>query len=341
MKKHISYPDTKDFKTAIHNVTHMARYRGLDETGQCIYEDCSLPTITFKGTVKLHGTNSGVCFNEQAGIWFQSREDIITPQHDNAGFAFFASTHADAFMKIIRQVAINNNLDLNEYTISVFGEWAGKGIQKGVAMCELEKAFYLFGVKISKPQDTTFTAYWVDSVKYSDIENRIYNVDQFQTYTIDIDFNNPREAADKMAEITLGVEQECPTGKAFGISGVGEGVVWRADYMGTTIKFKVKGQKHSVIKSKQIVEIDPVKLNNITEFVDRTVTENRVEQAIQITCKKPLEKSMIGPYLKWIVNDIIKEDGHVLAENELEPKDVTKALSARARDMFNSLYEEL
>jgi len=339
MKKHISFPDIKDFKTALNNITHMTRFRGLDESGKCIYDDTPLPTITFKGTVKLHGTNAGVCFNEESGIWFQSREDIITVQNDNAGFAFFASTHSDAFMKIIRQVSEDNAIDLNVYTVSVYGEWAGKEIQKGVAICELDKAFYLFGVKISKPQDEDFRAYWVDSTKYIDIDNRIYNVDQFPTYTLNIDFDKPNIAAEKLTEITMAVEAECPTGKALGVSGIGEGVVWRGEYKGTTIRFKVKGPKHSVVKVKKVVEVDPVKLANITEFVDRTVTENRVEQAIQMTCSEPLDKSMLGPFLKWLVNDIIKEESHVLSENGLEPKDVTNYLSTRGREMFIRIYE--
>jgi hypothetical protein len=213
------------------------------------------------------------------------------------------------------------------------------GIQKGVAMCELDKAFYLFGVKISKPQDEDFRAYWVDSTKYIDIDNRIYNVDQFPTYTMDIDFDKPNIAAEKLTDITMAVEAECPIGKALGVSGIGEGVVWRGEYKGTVIRFKVKGPKNSVVKAKKVVEVDPVKLANITEFVDRTVTENRVEQAIQMTCSEPLDKSMLGPFLKWLVNDIIKEESHVLSENGLEPKDVTNYLSTRGREMFIRIYE--
>jgi len=341
-KKFISFPKIKDYKTAVQNITHAARYEGFDEEKQeVIYNTDPLPTITFTGTVKLHGTNAGVCYNNQEGFWYQSRENIITPQKDNAGFAFFTDTNKDVFKAIIEQIAIDNNISLDEFTVSVYGEWAGGSIQKGVALNELEKQFYIFGVKISKPQDPEFTSYWVDSTKYASKENKIFNVDQFTTYTMEIDFNQHKEIVNDLITITEAVEAECPTCKAFGVSGVGEGVVWRAEYKGIVYRFKVKGAKHSNNKVKKLVEVDPVKLASVNEFVDYTVTENRVDQGIQIIFGDGfIEKKKTGDFLKWIVNDIIEEEGHTLAENGLEPKDVTKSLSNKARIMLFKRYED-
>ena len=79
MKKMIKYPSIEQFRTVVSNVNRRYNFVGLDENGEAIY-DPSLPkpTLTFKGTVKLHGTNAGVSFNE-SGYWIQSRENIITP----------------------------------------------------------------------------------------------------------------------------------------------------------------------------------------------------------------------------------------------------------------------
>lgn len=342
MKKFISFPKIRDFKSALKELTESARYIGLDEDGQPIYNHDPLPTLTFTGTVKLHGTNSGVSYNNAGGFWAQSRKNIITPQKDNAGFAFFAETNKEAFMKIINQVASDNDIDLDEFTISVFGEWAGKGIQKAVAMSELDKAFYLFAVKISKPQDPEFTNYWVDSTKYADEDNRIYNVDMLKQYFLDIDLNNPKVAINDMIDITQAVEDECPVGKHFGVSGTGEGVVWRTEFKDAVVRFKVKGQKHSVTKVKKLVQVDAEKLNSIHEFVTYSVTDNRVEQAVQEVCgdKEP-DRSMTGSVLKWIVNDIIDEEADTLAANGLEPKDVTKDLSTAARNKFFNICDAL
>ena len=50
-----------------------------------------------------------------------------------------------------------------------------------------------------------------------------------------------------MIEITEAVENECPVGKHFGVSGVGEGVVWTCVSEGWNDSgtwFKVKGEAH-------------------------------------------------------------------------------------------------
>ena len=49
------------------------------------------PTLTFNGTIKLHGTCASICYNDY-NMWVQSRKQIITPLKDNAGFAFFVES---------------------------------------------------------------------------------------------------------------------------------------------------------------------------------------------------------------------------------------------------------
>lgn len=334
MKKFISFPKIGDFKTALKELIHNVSYAGQDENGQPIYNHDSLPTLTFIGTVKLHGTNASVCFNNESGFWVQSRNSIITPTKDNAGFAFFAESRKDAYMEIINKIAQDNDIDLDIYTIALFGEFAGGNIQKGVALNQLEKSFYIFAVKIAKPQDPEFNSYWVDSTKYVNEDAKIYNVDMLTTYSIDIDLNNPKLAINDMIEITIGVETECPTAKHFGVSGIGEGVVWRTSYKNSIFRFKVKGEKHSVTKVKKLVQVDSEKLQNVSEFVNFAVTRNRVEQGITEICNGVPDKSKTGPFLSWIVNDILEEELSTMVDNNLEPNDVKKSLSTAARLMF-------
>lgn len=705
MKKFISFPKIKDLKSVVRDLIHHARYQGDDENGQPIYSHDTLPTLSFTGTVKLHGTNASVCFNNQSGYWAQSRNNIITPTKDNAGFAFYAESHKDAFMTIINQIAKDNDLSLDEVTIAVYGEWAGcftystpillsdgtkmpigkivnnqldvdvmtyntttgnleskkvvgwhkngssddwlnisvkrrkrggkstsikctpnhriftdcngmvieksaselsvgdrvwvncnvlrytlkeflkgsilgdasfeskrvitishsdddqpyyntfiekafngistssdsvsgygsnmrihrihalpevediydelhktdstkklptweylnslspialatwymddgslathsgdgrqskacfhvegfgdktvdmvnnwfnsrgfesneiinkrgnkeirlsptgtnaflyhiapyvieefnyklpeylrnipkvdwwnhiigeydnsilsteiesiescsfedeykkeryditvadnsnyfannvlvhnSGIQKGVAVSELDKSFYIFGVKIAKPQDPEFTNYWVDSNNYNDEENGIFNVDMFKTYSVDIDLNNPKLAVNHMIELVLEVEGECPISKARGVSGIGEGIVWRTIFNDNVYRFKTKGEKHSVTKVKKLVQVDSEKLQSIADFVAFAVTQNRVDQGIKEICgdEQP-NRSQTGPFIKWIVNDILEEELSTLVDNNLEPKDVTKDLSTSARIMFFKACDE-
>ena len=46
-------------------------------------------TLKYKGTVKLHGTNAAIGVLKDGTVYFQSRNSIITPENDNAGFATF------------------------------------------------------------------------------------------------------------------------------------------------------------------------------------------------------------------------------------------------------------
>ncbi len=122
MKKHISYPSIEQFRNIISTVNREANFVGLDENGDAIYDTSKpKPVLTFKGTVKLHGTNFGVSFNSLEGMWAQSRENIITPQSDNAGSAFFVETNKDAFQQLFTEVAEKYNIDTTTNTISIYG----------------------------------------------------------------------------------------------------------------------------------------------------------------------------------------------------------------------------
>ena len=220
MKKHISFPSIDQFKTVVSNINRKHNFVGLDANGDAIYDPTKpKPKLKFKGTVKLHGTNFGVCYNEVSGLWAQSRENIITSQNDNAGSAFFVESNKEAFLELFNQVKEKLNLDLTTNTISIYGEWAGKGIQKSVAISNLDKSMFIFGVKITphpKDEDDKTPAYWVDSSYLRNHEHKIYNIEDYETYEIEIDFNYPQLAQNKIIEMTIAVEDECPVGKAFG-----------------------------------------------------------------------------------------------------------------------------
>lgn len=343
MKKHISYPKIAQFRNIVTTIKREIEYTGLDEEGNEVYnKSIKKPILTFKGTVKLHGTNASVCFNSIDGFWIQSRQNIITPKKDNAGFAFFAENHKVELCSLFNKLINEHQIDTKIYTVSIYGEWAGKGVQKNVGISELDKAFYIFGVKISKPQDEEFNAYWLDSSKIKNPDCRIFNVEDYETYSIDVDFNMPQLSQNKFTEITEMVEKECPISKAFGINnGLGEGVVWSIEYKGNTHRFKVKGDKHSVTKVKKLASVDVEKLKNIQEFIEYSVTENRFNQAIEnIFGKDSLDIKRMGDFLGWIIKDITSEEMDTMVANNLEPKDVNKYISNKAREMFFKAHNE-
>jgi len=338
---HIPFPSIEQLRNVVHAIGLQAAYVGEGPNEEPLYDNTRpLPAIAFTGTVKLHGTNMSVAHNAQDGMWFQSRETVIRVGKDDTGFARFAEANAVSFKKLIDRIHVDNNLS-DADTVSIYGEWAGRGIQKGndIAIGELEKAFYIFAIKVARPQDPKFAAYWVDCAPYSDKEQRIFNINDYGHYSIEIDFSNPGAAQAELGEITMAVELECPVARAFGVTGVGEGVVWVGDYAGVIYRFKTKGDKHKVAKTRELVPVAAEKLETYTDFVDYAVTPARLDQAIRIVCGDADKVSMrdIGAVIKWMSDDIRKEETDTLQANGLTFAEVSKHIIARTKEMFSSV----
>lgn len=335
------FPSIEQFRNVIKTVEHRARYRGEDENGQPIYDKTEgiLPTLEFRGTVKLHGTNAGIVY-----IWdmlqhdyvmhAQSRTNIITPTKDNMGFAAFAhTTDTERLLNLIEK-EMGDDMGYTPEIIRVYGEWCGGNIQKGVAISGLEKMFVIFAIKVDNM--------WLDDDRLSRIkipENKIFNILDYANHTIELDFNKPSEFSDKLAELTDTIEKECPVGKAFGNSGVGEGIVWKCITEGWTQSrywFKVKGEKHQSSKTKTKVPIDIERVNNIKELVSNLVTESRLNQGLEQLRMEglDLDRKNLGYFLKWIFNDIVKEELDTIMENGFEPKEISSEISKVGREWF-------
>lgn len=313
------------------------------------------PTLEFYGTVKLHGTNAGIGYNGK-DIWAQSRSNIITTKQDNAGFAFFLETNKEYFIDIMKKVVDNYNIDMSSNNVILFGEWCGTGIQKGVAISKLPRMFVAFDIKIV-PQDDKVCAlhkpYYINTLipeVVNDFEKRIFNIHQFPTFKILIDFNDVNASTNQLNNIVTNVEKTCPFGNALGVDGVGEGVVFRHYYNEKDrYIFKLKGDEHKVSKEKVKVEIAPEVIANINVFCDRVVTENRFMQAQEYlyrlnpslpTYNKTLELSHIGKFIKWFQDDIWKEEMDVMVANNLDPNLVYSEMAKRVTTMVKALVNQ-
>ena len=317
MKK---YNSIEQFRNVIRKVKENHDYQGKDENGNAIYSHTSdYPTIKFKGTVKIHGTNAGVVLHKNGQLDFQSRERVLSLEQDNAGFMLA--------MLNTNWIGALERFNFNEY-VAVYGEWCGGNIQKGVAINGLPKMFIIFGIKIDDV--------WIDLP--ADFHNNginIYNILQFPTYEMDIDFNNPELSQNKLIDLTMAVEEECPVGKFFGVSGIGEGIVWTS-VDNEDFKFKSKGEKHSTSKVKTLNAVDIESLEGLKEFVDLAVTENRLEQGLQYLNEMglSLDQKSTGQFLGWMVKDVIKEETDTIVANQFDVKKVKSAVSNKARIWF-------
>lgn len=302
------------------------QFRNAIKEVSFLYKDSLLPILSFNGTVKIHGTNAGVELPINVP---QSRNQILTEGNDSYGFYSFHKERKDIFQKIY------DLLDVN-FPIVIYGEWAGKGIQQNVGVSKLDRAFYIFGIKVITGEDAH---YWLKDYVLPDLSNScIFDIRMFGVFKINIDFNNPQLVQNELIELTNKVEIECPVAKYFGVIGVGEGIVWEhITENGDIISFKVKGEKHSSSKVKVLSAIDTESIENIAKFIEYSVTENRMQQAwteiFDSTNTEPDIKNL-GSFIKWVSNDIQKEESDTLINNNLTMKDIGSNLSKKSKHWF-------
>lgn len=281
----------------------------------------------YRAKVKIHGTNAAIrCFENT--LVAQSRNRDIFPENDNAGFASWVNE--------------NNESLLNSITPgwAVFGEWFGPGIMKGVAASDIpEKSFAVFclmssdGIMITNPEDIK---------EYIDIQKAPKNMYIIPWYgdVLEINYEDPGSVRTKIESMLFSVEECDPfIESTFGVRGTGEGLVFYPLNCidldaASSLLFKVKGEKHSVKKTKQTVEIDSELLTNIDDFVDSFVTDARLEQCISELGITDLLPNAMSSVLKWMSQDILKESKDELQQLNLGWKDVSSRVISRVRSLY-------
>lgn len=335
--KHSKFPKIGQYRNVVKEIQLRSAYVGQDRGDNPMYDNTlPKPTITFKGTVKLHGTNSGVGHNFVDGLWVQSKSQIITPENDNYGFATYVYNNEEVFQDLLDYVReVNKGVIGDDDGIVIFGEWAGNGIQKGVAISDIEKSLFIFDVKIVP--DNGDNPYYVKSDYLRDNANKIYNVEDFLSYTIDIDFNDPNASQNELIDITQKIEDLCPVGKNFDVEGVGEGCVWTAHWKGNKYRFKVKGDKHAgKSKVKVLSPVDEAKLSLVKQTAYLVTPVWRLNQFFNEVTKngEEVDRKYIGDFIRAVIKDVMEEDADIIADAGLTPKEVNPSVSKIAKDYF-------
>jgi hypothetical protein len=337
MQQFHSFPSIEQFRTVIKYVNDRCEHHRVPIK----------PKLQFTGTVKLHGTNSGVVV-KGTDVYCQSRTSVVTPENDNAGFATFVMANKYRFLNLACLAAPAQD-------VALYGEWIGKGIQKGVAIAQLEKRFVLFAVRLLGADDEH--SVWlkpseIAALPVGTFDDKICSIYQFPTWQVTIDFGAPGASQNALVDITMAVEQECPVGKALGVSGIGEGVVWTCEdsqelpFKTSDLLFKVKGPKHSDTKTKVLVPVDVERMGKITDLAKAVTTDHRLEKGLdQLRLDNPgvdiLDMTMIPQFLKWVGQDVLKEEVDLIKANGFEVKDVTKAVNGFARTWFKNLVDKI
>lgn len=307
---------------------------GLDSAGEPIINPApEMPTLKFRGSVKLHGTNAAVVVTTDS-ITFQSRERVLTLTADNAGFYAHMAQRTDALSAIA--IRINEQIGLSclePNVIAIYGEWCGGNIQRGVALNGLSKMFVVFAIRVNWD--------WQDIDKFgwlTDTAAGIYNVTQFEQFDMEIDFSRPEIAQNALGAITEQVEARCPVAAEFGNVGTGEGVVWRClDDPSSEYWFKVKGEKHSASHVKVLAAVDVEAVEKMRDFVSMAVTPARLEQGLQNLVReqlKPFDMTSMGDFIRWVYNDVMKEEEDTILKSGFDAKKLGGPIANASRKWY-------
>lgn len=288
-----------------------------------------LPTVIYRGKIKLHGVNCSVAITSE-GLVPQSRTAILSHTNDLCGFAKWVDTRTDFF----KQIAVGT---------TVFGEWCGPGVQKGVAISNIPfKIFAIFALKrgetlITDPEEISLEL----GLPPADV-----SVLPWQTEEFTIDFNKPdiQHLNDKISAI----EKEDPFVKQnFNVSGLGEGLVLYPISAKDTgekvcdvnqwhmLAFKAKGEEHRNVKTKDAVSVDPAVAASISAFADLVVTPARLDQGLTAVGGSK-DKKLTGKFITWLCDDIQKECVGELTASGLTWPQVQGVVSSKARTWFFS-----
>lgn len=220
------------------------------------------------------------------------------------------------------------------------GEWCGRGIQSGVALDKLPRMYVVYGVRVN--------GVWQPITTYRHVsldQHRLYNILRVPAYTVTVDYDTITDVLPQLMVLTREVERECPFGQSFGVSGVGEGIVWVCDELINDSRgwFKTKGDKHAVthippLLSATSSEATRSKLANCTVFASEAVTEGRLEQGLAYLkeMQLPVTRASTGEYVRWVWQDVQKEEGDSISELGLDKTALGKAISKRALQWYQA-----
>lgn len=343
---HIKWPSIKQFRDVVKNVEHKSRFVRVEEDGTVVMNrHAPVPTLKYEGTVKLHGTNASIVLHTTGDVYAQSRVRVITPEKDNAGFAMFVAKNEVLIRKLMFSILdyAPNGIGLYQTPV-IFGEWYSGNIQQNVGINGMPRVFVVFGISFANNEGEKYHLPRKDVEMITGRLNNgeltdagIFCIYDFPTFNVSIDFDYPRLVQNELNDITLAVEKCCPVANAFGIQGIGEGVVWRCvepGYEDSGFWFKVKGEDHSKSKVKTLATVDVERFNNVNELAERLVNV-RAEQMYQETFDTlnggTGDIKRTGDFIKAVMADIFKEDLDMVAASGFTGKDINGPASKIAR----------
>ncbi|OAK95330.1 hypothetical protein IQ06DRAFT_58484 [Phaeosphaeriaceae sp. SRC1lsM3a] len=318
------YPKiTTHISEVIHNLKELNRDPNDPE------REIILDPIPIIGTVKLHGTHADILIFSDDRIVFQSRNIVgLQVAKDNAGFATTMSQKTKALLRlrdllIARFTQLNPDTPLDQsHPVLIAGEWIGQSIQKDVAISQLSKRFVIISVNING-QWQRDSDYGVTALPNHDI----YNISRAGIFNRTLYVSDPQRTVDELETLTEQIAVQCPFAATFGIDGAGEGIVWKPSHApgnsNPSLWFKTKGGRFKPTFARAPRQ-SPERAEQSREVAARVAaiwtSEQRLEQGLEYMREHGIQRTKkgLGPFLKWVQNDIAVEEKVYIAEHGVD-----------------------
>lgn len=298
------------------------------------------PTVHYRTKIKQHGTNCAVQVRRdeesKVHVFAQGRTDLLTPEADFKGFAKWVRQNEDRFRAISGE------------DLTIFGEWAGPGVEPGMAISDAEdKMFLVFAVQVGRGEGAVLVynpdvilhlvgpAVWAPGLLVLPWEAPEVTINFADSESVEA-------AARAMSAAVMEVEREDPFIKRlFGISGLGEGLVFYPVSEAPSdperycqMMWKAKGEKHQSVRVRQPVQAVPEVVASAEAFADLMVTEARLLQGVTTACGGAYDTKLTGKFVSWLSGDVQKESTIELRASGLSWAQVQRAVEARGRQWY-------
>ncbi|KAL8807388.1 MAG: hypothetical protein Q9182_000727 [Xanthomendoza sp. 2 TL-2023] len=305
--------------------------------------------VPLVGTVKLHGAHVDWVISRDNTIRIQSRNTLeLSLKSDNYGFAAFSEPifHVIIRLKddmVRRYTELNPNVPVDlDHPVIISGEWCGQGVQKGMAISQLSRHFVIISIRINDA--------WVPETEYHNIDYEaegIYHIRKAGCHQVDLDLDDVNSTEAAIQALVAKVEETCPYGLTRGVTGRGEGIVWKArDHIeNPEMWFKYRGDSTALChewvggKKKQSHTAAVTKENreHEYEFAVTVVTERRLEQGLEFLAETgvQMDKAALGTFLAWVRNDVISEEQREIEEQNLSQPRLKPAITSIAKTWYN------
>jgi hypothetical protein len=278
------------------------------------------------GSPKLHGTNASIVFYKDGTYQIQSRNNILNEHKDNMDFYKWMNKERINFIK----EKLSNYLEKYPMVV-IYGEYAGKSIQQGVAISKMERFFAPFAIRLINRKEDYYIV--PENMKIWNEGLRIFDLFK-PKHIIQLDSKkfNDMSFVEEIDNFVKKYETQDVFSEQFNINGTGEGIVWHYIIDGKAYFFKTKIDEFQTKAQKVNYDKSIEQIKEEKKIVEYCLNEHRLKQGIDYLKENNFDIRIenIKSFIGFIVKDVLREEQRFLEDNAISEKTINKLIGTEA-----------